>query len=234
MTLAAFTITLRRRHGRRTEARRRRRRAASRRDRARRGGRPCGRSSEESAVMSRHLRGSCLVITWFAVVLGAGCSADDESTSLSDLPVLPVLRLTFDEDQPIVIHPLIGVTDPKGRPLTIVQAASSTTVVTIGDNGQSLEVAPKLNFFGMFSITYQVSNGGPTRASSTVTVTVNSVNDPPVAVSSELTVRRSAKLPLAAADVEHDPLSLGIVTQPQHGVVQTATRCPSRRRSCCT
>jgi hypothetical protein len=165
--------------------------------------------------MSCCLRASCLVLALSAI------SCSDDPRPQSDLPVLPVLRVMFDEDQPIVIHPLAGVTDPRGRPLTIVQASSSMTDVTIGENGQSFAVVPKLNFFGMFTITYQVSNGGPTRASGTVTVTVNPVNDPPIAGRRELTVRRSAKLPLAGTDVENDPLHFEITTQPEHGAVRS-------------
>lgn len=170
------------------------------------------------------LRGSCLVLAWFAV-LGAGCTSDEPRDETSDLPFLPMQRISVDEDQPIVLHPLADVKDPRGRPLTIVQAGvqpgGGDRLVTIGESGQSLEVIPKPDYFGMFVIVYQVSNGGLTRATGLVSVMVRPVNDPPVVASSELTVRQPARLMLSGSDVDGDALQFEITTSPQHGTIRS-------------
>jgi len=66
-----------------------------------------------------------------------------------------------------------------------------------------------------------VSDGGPARTEGRITVAVLPVNDPPVAAAGELTVRRSAKLPLTGSDVEENPLRFEIVTAPRHGTTRS-------------
>jgi len=98
--------------------------------------------------MSRRLHGACLALVWVTALLGAACS-DDGSPVVE--PVLPSLHLTFDEDRPIVIHPLDGVKAPQGRPLAIIGAYAEGRPVTIEENGRSLELSPEPNFTGRSS-----------------------------------------------------------------------------------
>jgi VCBS repeat-containing protein len=69
--------------------------------------------------------------------------------------------------------------DPDGNPLSAVPAPSHGTL-TLNANG-SFTYTPALNFAGTDSFTYRASDGTLTSGLTTVTITVNAVNDAPTA-----------------------------------------------------
>ncbi len=85
-----------------------------------------------------------------------------------------------DEDGSVVIPVLDNDTDPDGDDLTITSASSPNGDVTINADG-TLTFEPDANFNGETTITYEVSDGNGGTDTATVTVTVNPVNDDPVA-----------------------------------------------------
>jgi hypothetical protein len=153
-------------------------------------------------------------------LLGAACA--DNSPPILE-PVLPMLQLTFDENQPIVIHPLDGVKDPQDRPLTIVHAVANYQPVTIGENGQSLELTPKPNFSGTLGITYQVSTGGSAWTQGTITITVRPVNDPPVAIAGTIAAIEDQRIAIVLrggdSDSDSNVLNFLVTAAPQHGTL---------------
>ena len=78
--------------------------------------------------MSFFERGSCLVVLMFATLVGTACSDQEHRPAL---PRIPPRSLTVNEDQPIVIRPLVGV-DGDGATLRIVAATAPGKTVTLG------------------------------------------------------------------------------------------------------
>ncbi len=102
--------------------------------------------------------------------------------------------------------------------------------VSIGTNGANVIYTPDPNFFGTDTFTYTVSDGGLTDTA-TVTVTVQPVNDDPIAVNDSLG-NIPEDSPGVTIDVlandnggggpleENEPISVVGVTQPLNGTVQ--------------
>ncbi|MBD9387908.1 tandem-95 repeat protein [Agrobacterium sp. AGB01] len=86
--------------------------------------------------------------------------------------------ISTNEDTPVVIEPLANDSDPDGDPLTIVTARAGVGTVTINPNG-TLTYVPALNFNGVDTISYTISDGNGGVSTATVRVTVNAVNDDP-------------------------------------------------------
>ncbi|MCA9122377.1 MAG: tandem-95 repeat protein [Planctomycetales bacterium] len=84
---------------------------------------------------------------------------------------------------------LAGPADEVGQVLTLTNvAATSTNGGTVTINGTQIEYMPALNFFGTDTFTYTITDDGmsrgvadPQSSTGTITVTVNPVNDAPVA-----------------------------------------------------
>jgi len=116
---------------------------------------------------------------------------------------------------------LANDTDLDGDALTVtsVQGAVNGTVSLVGGN---VVFTPAANYSGPASFTYTVSDGHGGRSTATVNVTVNPVNDPPVAAdttvsTNEDTVIRGS-LP-AASDVDGDTVSYALGSAAGHGTV---------------
>ena len=76
-------------------------------------------------------------------------------------------------------HLTANDSDPEGDPLTIT-AVGGATNGTVVLNGGNVVFTPTANYNGAAAFTYTLSDGNGT-ATGTVNVTVNPVNDPPVA-----------------------------------------------------
>jgi CshA-type fibril repeat protein len=120
-------------------------------------------------------------------------------TPVNDPPVDPDESKTIAEDQVATGNVLVGATDPEGDPLTVtdftvvvggqpttVPAGGTITIpgvgtITIGGDG-GYTFTPVENFNGdVPPITYTVSDGKGGTDTSTLTIDVTPVNDPPVA-----------------------------------------------------
>lgn len=109
---------------------------------------------------------------------GKGDACDGVPTAVAD-------TASTDEDTPVTTGDVLANdTDPEGDTLNIVSAdTSSTNGGSVSDNGDgTFTYTPALNFNGSDTFTYTISDGTPgTSATGTVTITVNAVNDAPVA-----------------------------------------------------
>ncbi len=112
--------------------------------------------------------------------------------------------------------------------IAVTQGSNGTVAITGGGSG--LTYAPDADFFGADSFTYTIENGDSVSDTATVTMTVNNVNDPPVA--SNVDMGEVLKDSLAGAwtpdvsDVDTgDTLTCSIVTQPAHGTVFVPATC---------
>jgi large repetitive protein len=129
---------------------------------------------------------------------------------------------TTDEDTPVSIPVLGNDSDPDGDPLTVISATALNGTVSIGAGGV-LTYTPNANFNGSDTITYRISDGNGGFSTATVAVTINPVNDAPVAVNDTASTNEdtpSTLKPLANdSDVDGDPLTITAATSPNGTVV---------------
>ena len=100
--------------------------------------------------------------------------------SVNDLPVVTITTSVVDEDNALVIDVLSGASDVDGDELSISSITQGENGVVTIEQGQIRYVANE-NYNGTDSFSYTVSDGVAT-VIKTLTVTVNSVNDLPVAI----------------------------------------------------
>ncbi len=123
-----------------------------------------------------------------------------------------------DEDVPVTIPVLANDTDGNGQPLTVTTATAPNGSVTINPNG-TVTYTPNGDFNGTDTITYSVRDPDGNTATSTVTVTVNPVNDAPEAIDDASTTPFNTPITFAVMgndrDVDGDTLRLqGLPTSP--------------------
>ena len=142
-------------------------------------------------------------------------------TSVNDVPVANPLSISMNEDTPF--NGSLTGSDVEGSPLTYSQGSvlAAHGSVTINPNG-SFNYTPTANYSGPDSFTFKVNDGTANSAEATVTVTVSSLNDVPVAVPLTLSTNEDIVLNgnLVGTDAESSPLtySAGSIAA-AHGVV---------------
>ena len=112
-------------------------------------------------------------------------------------------------------------TDAEGSALTAVKIANPAHgTVTVSTNG-AFTYTPTANYNGPDSFTYRVSDGTANSATVAVTLTVNAVNDLPVAAGQARSLNEDSTraIVLVGTDVDANPLTFTIVTPPLHGVL---------------
>lgn len=121
--------------------------------------------------------------------------------------------VTTNEDTPLTIT-LTG-SDPEGASLTY-SIAYTTTRGTLTGSGNQWTYTPTANLNGTDSFKFKVSDGNTWSRLATVTITVNAVNDAPVATSASYTYNEdtTTSIRLQSTDVDGDALTYQI-TQPQ-------------------
>ncbi|MFY9824829.1 MAG: Ig-like domain-containing protein, partial [Thermoanaerobaculia bacterium] len=136
-------------------------------------------------------------------------------------PVAVDDTVTVDEDSSIDVPVLANDSDPDGDILSvesITQPAHGTAI----QNGNNVTYVPNSDYHGADSLTYVVGDGHLT-ATATVSITVGSVNDAPVAIDDSATVAEDGTVNIAVlandTDVDGDTLSVASVTQGAHGAV---------------
>ncbi len=129
---------------------------------------------------------------------------------------------TTDEDTPVDINVLANDTDPDGDVLTVTMATALNGTVTIAPDG-TLTYVPDANFNGADTITYVISDGNGGTSTAAVDVTVNAVNDPPVAVDDVATTNEDTPVTIGVlgndSDIDGDPLTVTDATSPDGTVV---------------
>lgn len=148
--------------------------------------------------------------------------------AVNDLPLAANDDFTMDEDGTLTTTTsvLANDSDPEGATLT-PQLASQPLhgSVTFNPDG-TFTYQPEANFHGIDGFSYLVSDGIDVSEVATVTISVNSVNDAPVAANEEYTIAEDSVLDVAATgvlandtDIDGDSLTATIVAGPQHGTV---------------
>ncbi len=143
--------------------------------------------------------------------------------AVNDAPMANDDSATTDEDIPVTIDVLANDTDVDGDTLT-VDSVTQPANGTATNNGINVSYEPALNFNGTDGFTYTLSDGHGGTDTATVTVTVEPVNDAPVAHDQSVATDEDTPLAitLGATDVDGDPLTYSIVTPPAHGALSGA------------
>ncbi|WP_424980786.1 Ig-like domain-containing protein, partial [Leisingera sp. S232] len=116
-----------------------------------------------------------------------------------------------DEDTAVTIDVLSNDSDPNGDPLTVVEATAPNGTVTINPDG-TLEYTPDPDFNGDDTITYTVEDPDGNSATGEVAVTIDPVNDAPVAADDTGSTGFETAVTLDVlgndTDVDGDPLTV--------------------------
>ncbi|MEQ6247885.1 cadherin-like domain-containing protein [Sulfitobacter sp. HNIBRBA3233] len=141
---------------------------------------------------------------------------------VSDPPVAVDDVAETDEDTAVTIAVLANDSDPDGDPLTVTEATSPDGAVVINDDG-TLTFTPDRDFNGPTTISYTIIDGNGGEATATVDVTVNPVNDGPLAEDDTADTNQGTAVIIAVldndSDVEGDPLTVIQAISPNGDVV---------------
>ena len=148
-------------------------------------------------------------------------------TAGNDVPVANPDSYTTAEDTTLIVNVpgvLVNDTDVDNNPLTSVVVTLPTHgTLTLNTNGSFIYV-PTANYNGGDSFTYRANDGLTSSAPATVTLTITSVNDAPVANADSYTTAEDTALIIAApgvlvndTDVDNNPLTALLVTPPTNG-----------------
>jgi hypothetical protein len=174
-----------------------------------------------------------IIITPSAGTTNATNSLTDDITititdddGVNDAPVAVADLLTVDEDAVLTSKDVIANdTDADGNTLVLTAVTTAGTgTVAVNSDGLSVDYTPATNFNGTEVITYTVSDGTLTDETGTLTVTVNPINDTPIAVNDVLTVDQGAALTSKNViandtDIDNDTLTLTAVSTAGSGTV---------------
>ena len=123
-------------------------------------------------------------------------------TPVNDKPSAVADSYSTAEDTPLTVSAagvLANDTDIDANPLTAVPvSAPSSGTLVLNANG-SFAYTPAANFNGQVAFTYSATDGSFTSAPTTVTVTVQSVNDAPAGTNKTITTRKNMSYALKSA-----------------------------------
>lgn len=140
----------------------------------------------------------------------------------NDDPIVLDSSLSVDEDNAITIAAVAGASDIDGDALS-VSAFGQGQNGDVTEQDGILTYTPDLNFNGMDSFTYTVSDGNGGEVQATVTLVINAVNDGPIAVADSAEVNEGESVQIDVlnndTDVEGDPLMIASFADGANGVV---------------
>jgi large repetitive protein len=140
----------------------------------------------------------------------------------NNAPVAGNDSVSINEDTTTTINVIANDTDLDGHSLAVLSTSSPSNGSVILNANQTITYTPNLNFFGSDSFSYEVGDGRGGTAIGTVQISVNSVNDRPVASPQTFTVSEDVALngQLTGADADGDSLTFQLVTGTTQGTVQ--------------
>jgi len=152
-------------------------------------------------------------------------------TAVNNLPISVNDNYSVDEDTTLnVVLPgvLDNDSDPEGSEMSAVLVSDvSNGSLSLNSNG-SFEYIPNSNYYGADAFTYKVSDGTDFSSNATVDITVNSINDAPIANSDSdstdedtiLTISKTSVLTNDTdVDDDHSLLTVQSVSNPVNGSV---------------
>jgi VCBS repeat-containing protein len=137
-------------------------------------------------------------------------------TAVPDVPVADDQSVSMSEDTAVGIT--LTASDGDGDPLTY-SIVSGPSNGSLSGTPPSVTYTPNADFNGGDSFTFQANDGSADSNLATVTITVNAVNDAPVANDQSVSTDEDTAvgITLTASDIEGDPLTYAIVSGPSNG-----------------
>lgn len=160
----------------------------------------------------------------FSFVVNDGLTDSEEATvtiavvPVNDAPVVETQSVTIVEDTPKSIT--LSGTDIDGDPLTY-NIVTQPLHGSLSGSAPNVTYTPVANYNGSDSFTFKVNDGTIDSNTATVTITITSVNDAPIADDQDVsTAEDTAKaIVITGSDVDGNLLTYSIVTQPIHGTL---------------
>ena len=136
--------------------------------------------------------------------------------NVNDAPIAENDNATATEDTQLVFTVLNNDSDPDGDTLTVATVSANNGTVTVNSADQSLNYSPNANFNGSDTINYTISDGNGGTATALVMVTVNGINDAPVANDDNASVNEDSNINISVLendnDVDGDTLTITAAT----------------------
>ncbi len=165
----------------------------------------------------------------FTYTISDGQGGSDTATvdvtvnPVGDPPVAANDEVSVDEDTPVTISVLANDSDADGDTLSVTAVTQGTNGSVVANSDGTITYTPNANFSGADSFTYTVADGQGGFDTATVNVTVDAVNDPPVAANDEAGTSEDMSVTISVLDNDNDPdggtLSVTAVTQGTNGSV---------------
>jgi len=151
-------------------------------------------------------------------------------TAANQAPAAVNDSITTTKNTAKTFDPRTNDSDPDGDPLTITAKTNGAHGTVVINSGTSLTYTPTTNYTGPDSFTYTISDGQGHTATATVSVTVNSSNQPPVAVDDTVNITKFTNgtciIPTKTfdprsndSDPDSDPLTITAKTNGASGTV---------------
>jgi len=141
-----------------------------------------------------------------------------------------MIILDITNNPPVASPDYITVQEDKPAPITLMASDLNEDRLTyhivkgpshgkLSGTGPELTYTPESNYCGPDSLSFMVNDGTADSNTVTITLSVEAVNDPPVAHHQSAMTRmdRSVFISLTGSDVDSDELKYIITTQPEHG-----------------
>ena len=145
--------------------------------------------------------------------------------AVQDEPVANNDSITTDENVTVVINVLENDSDQDGDVLNVTSATADNGVVTINADG-SLSYTSNANFHGLDTISYEISDGNEGISTANVSVTVNAVNNDPLASDDVITTDEDTQVTIDVlandSDIDGDALYVSNVAAANGTVIINA------------
>ncbi len=166
----------------------------------------------------------------FTYTISDGAGGADTATvsltvnSVNDVPVANTDSATTDEDNSVVINVLTNDTDADGDSLTVTGANAPSNGSVQVNGGNTITYTPDSDFNGSDAFTYTISDGNGGTNTGTVNVTVNPINDAPVAIDDTVGTNEDNAVVISVlindSDVDLNTITVNGTTDPANGSVQ--------------
>ena len=138
-------------------------------------------------------------------------------------PVASDDSATTPEDTAVTINVLANDTDADGDALTVTNLTQPANGTATLNTDNTVTYTPNADFNGDDSFTYMANDGTSDSNIATVSITVNAVNDPPVANDDTASTTKDTPVTIDVlandSDVDGNPLSVTSATSPSNGSV---------------
>jgi chitodextrinase len=148
-------------------------------------------------------------------------SYDARSLGGNTPPQADPQQVSTDEDTPLAIT-LTG-SDPDNDPITF-NITSQPVNGTLSGTPPDVVFTPNGNYYGTDSFNFTANDGSVNSSPATVSITINPINDPPIANDESATTPEDipVAITLTGSDVDGDLLSFSVVNNPTSGTLNGA------------